>query len=213
MHIGENKEISKMTILDNISYDDSSLIGESVKKHLKRCGVGVKIRPLAKIALPHMVEIDDYSIIDDFVLIAGGNGVKIGKFVHISSFCSIAGGGQLIMEDFSGLSAGCRIITGSDDFSGQSLTNPCIPLKYKPFLHQGIVRICKHSILGTNSIIHPDVVIGPYAATGSNTVVLSDLDEASVYVGSPARKIGERKKEDMERLEYEIMQDFYGSDA
>lgn len=189
---------------------DSILMGDNVKKLLKKCGVGVKIKPLAKIADPHMVEIDDYSIIDDFVLIAGGKGVTIGKFVHISSFCTVVGGGQLIMEDFSGLSAGCRIITGSDDFSGQSLTNPCVPKKYKPFMYDGTVKICKHAILGTNTIVHPNVIIGSYAATGSNTVVLKDLDSAGIYVGSPARKVRDRQKEEMQRLENELLRETYG---
>jgi len=189
---------------------DSILMGDNVKKLLKKCGVGVKIRPLAKIADPHMVEIDDYSIIDDFVLIAGGKGVTIGKFVHISSFCTVVGGGQLIMDDFSGLSAGCRIITGSDDFSGQSLTNPCVPKKYKPFMYDGTVKICKHAILGTNTIVHPNVIIGSYAATGSNTVVLKDLDSAGIYVGSPARKVRDRQKEEMQRLENELLRETYG---
>jgi galactoside O-acetyltransferase len=188
-------------------------MGEHIKKLLKRCGKGVKIRPLAKIANPKMVEIDDYSIIDDFSLIAGGKGVKIGKFVHISSFTSVIGGGNLIMEDFSGLSAGCRIITGSDDFSGHSLTNPCVPKKYKPYCYTGVVRIGKHAILGTNTIVHPNVRIGAYAATGSSTVVLKDLEPNGIYVGSPARKIKVRPIEEMEKLERNLIRTLYGTNG
>jgi len=199
--------LNKQNIL---SITDIALMGENVKKLLKRCGKGVKIHPLAKIANPQMVEIDDYSIVDDFVLIAGGKGVSIGKFVHISSFCSVIGGGKLIMEDFSGLSAGCRIVTGSDDFSGESLTNPCVPKKYKPHLYEGIVKICKHAILGTNTIVHPNVTIGEYSATGSNTVVMKSLDSAGIYVGAPARKVSSRLVDDIKVLEYELLQEFYG---
>jgi acetyltransferase-like isoleucine patch superfamily enzyme len=188
---------------------DINLMGENVKPLLKHCGIGVKIRPLAKIADPHMVEIDDYAIIDDFVLIAGGKGVSLGKFVHISSFCSIVGGGILKMEDFSGLSACCRIITGSDDFSGRSMTNPCVPKKYKPYLYDGIVNIGRHVILGTNTIVHPNVSIGNYAATGSNTLVLKNLEQNGLYVGSPARRIATRQVNDIQKLEKQLLKDFY----
>jgi galactoside O-acetyltransferase len=194
-----------------LSNENSVLMGEHVKKKLKRCGKGVKIRPLAKIANPQMVEIDDYSIIDDFTLIAGGKGVKIGKFVHISSFCSVSGGGNLMLEDFSGLSAGCRIITGSDDFSGRSLTNPCVPKEYKPYCYTGVVRIGKHVILGTNTIVHPNITIGAYCATGSNTVVLKDLEPNGIYVGSPVRKIKDRPAEEMKKLERVLIRTIYGT--
>lgn len=198
-----------MNSMQRDSIKDINLMGENVRPLLKYCGKGVKIRPLAKIADPHVVEIDDYSIIDDFVLLAGGKGVSIGKFVHISSFCSIIGGGILRMEDFSGLSAGCRIITGSDDFSGKSLTNPCVPKKYKPYLYDGVVRIGRHVILGTNTIVHPNVSIGNYSATGSNTVVLKDLEENGIYVGAPAHKVATRKAADIQRLENELLADLY----
>jgi len=189
--------------------EDINFMGENVRPYLKHCGIGVKIRPLAKIASPHMVEIDDYSIIDDFVLIAGGKGVSIGKFVHISSFCSIIGGGVLIMEDFSGLSAGCRIVTGSDDFSGRSLTNPCVPPKYKPYLYDGVVKIGRHVILGTNTIVHPNVSIGNYAATGSNTIVLKDLEQSGIYVGTPTRRVGTRQVNEIQKLEKQLFADLY----
>ncbi len=188
---------------------EGHLMGDNVKQLLKYCGKGVTIRPLAKIANPSMVEIDDYSIVDDFVLIAGGKGVSLGKFVHISSFCSIIGGGVLKMKDFSGLSAGCRIITGSDDFSGRSLTNPCVPKKYKPHLYGGVVKIGRHVILGTNTVVHPNVSIGDYAATGSNTLVLKDLEQSGIYVGTPARRVDTRQVVDMQSMEKQLLAELY----
>jgi acetyltransferase-like isoleucine patch superfamily enzyme len=85
-----------------------------------------KIFETAKIVNSSSLTIGDNSQIDDFVFLNAGQKTIIGQFVHISSFCSITGGGTLIMEDFSGLAAGCRIITGSDDFSGNGLTNPTV---------------------------------------------------------------------------------------
>jgi galactoside O-acetyltransferase len=189
---------------NNHKIDGIEYMGEKVKKLLKKCGKDVKIYPLAKIVEPENVEIGDCTQIDDFTFIEGGLGKKIGKHVHIASFVSIIGGGKLEIADFAGISSGSRIITGSDDFLGRSLTNPTIPIKFKPYIYRGFVKIGKHVILGTNTIVHPDVIIGEGAATGSNTLVLDDLEPWSIYVGTPAKKIGDRKK-DLLTLEKEFL--------
>ena len=66
-------------------------------------------------------------IIDDFVLLMGGANTRIGNFVHIACHCSIVGGGEFDMQDFAGLSGGVRIYTGSEDYSGNFLTNRTLP--------------------------------------------------------------------------------------
>jgi len=173
---------------------DIALMGDSVKKILKRCGKNVIIRPLAKIANPEVVEIGDNAIVDDFTLLIGGKGMKIGRNTHIASFVSVIGGGIFELGDFAGVSAGSRIITGSDDFSGASMTNPSIPEKYKPKLHQGFVKIGNHAVLGTNTVVHPDVTIGEGAVTGSHTLVVKDLKPWTIYFGIPAREHRKREK-------------------
>jgi galactoside O-acetyltransferase len=169
-------------------------MGEDLKQLFKKCGKNVKIYPLAKIINPEKVEIDDYSIIDDFTFIEGGKGIKIGKYVHISNFTSIIGGGKLEIGNFSGVSAGCRIITGTDDFLGNSLTGPCVPKKYRTVNHKDVLKIGKHAILGTNTIVHPNITIGQGAVTGSNTLVTKNLEPWTIYIGSPARKLKNRSK-------------------
>ena len=68
-------------------------MGEEVKERLKKCGQEVKIYPLVKIVKPEVIEIGDYSMIDDFTFIYGGKGIKIGRYVHIASFASIISAG------------------------------------------------------------------------------------------------------------------------
>jgi len=74
------------------------------------------------------------------------------------------------MEDFSGLSGGCRIYTGTEDFSGSSLTNPTIPSEFRNAI-RSFVTIRKHAILGANVIVLPGVTIGEGAAIGANAPV------------------------------------------
>ena len=176
---------------------------------LKKIGKNVEIGNFVKIIHPEKIEIDDFARVDDFTIIVGGSGIKIGKFVHISSYCSVIGGGEFIMEDFSGLSAGCRIITGSDDYFGNCLTNPCTPIKYRTHAYKGKVIIKKHAILGTNSIVHPNITIGEGVATGSGTIINKDLEAWKIYVGSPARPVKERKSEIILQMEKLLLQETY----
>src|ERR1035437_5069491 len=176
---------------------------------LKRVGKNVVIGDYVKIVNPEMIEIDDFSRIDDFTILVGGKGMTIGKFVHIGSYCSVIGGGVFTMEDFSGLSAGVRIITGSDDYSGKCLTNPTTPLKYRTHASTGFICIKKHAILGTNSIIFPNVTIGEGTAVGAATLVNKNLEPWSVYFGQPARKIKKRDSETILSMEKALLQEAY----
>ena len=133
-------------------------------------------------------------IIDDFVLIYAKEKIKIGSFVHIASFSSISGGGELIMEEFSGLASGCRIITGSDDFKDWGFGNPTIDSQFRN-AKVGKVKIGKFAIVGTNTTILPDVIIGEGVAVAANSLITKDLEPWSIYVGN--RKVGERNKEEV----------------
>jgi galactoside O-acetyltransferase len=164
-----------------------------------------KIFPLAKIiAKTGNCKIGDYSQIDDFVFINCGQGVTIGKYVHISSFTSIIGGGRFFMEDFSGLSAGCRIITGTDDFSEGHLTNPTVPNQFRQ-VKTGSVVIKKHSIIGTNCVVMPDVIIGEGATIGAGSIINKNIDPWGIYVGYNPKKIGERDKQAVIDREKELL--------
>jgi galactoside O-acetyltransferase len=77
-------------------YDDN--MGEKVKRKFKSCGENVLIRPLAKIVMPEVIEIGDYSRIDDFTFVYGGKGIKIGRYDHIASFVSMIGGDGYLLR-------------------------------------------------------------------------------------------------------------------
>jgi galactoside O-acetyltransferase len=144
--------------------------------------------------------INENTHIDDFVFFNGGVNTFIGKNVHISAFSSIIGGGELTMDDFSGLSCGCRIITGSDDFSGNSLTNLTIPKKYRN-ITVGKIHIGKHAILGSNVVVMPNVVIGEGCVVSAGAIVNKNLEPWSIYVGYNPKKVGTRDKEKILELE------------
>jgi len=159
----------------------------------KKVGRGVKIFETAKIIKPGVIEIGDYSEIDDFTFIYGGRGIKIGKFVHISRFVSIIGGGELHLGDYSVLADGARVMTGTDTYHGGYRMSTVLPPDQRnPKL--SLIKIEKDAFVGANSIIHPGITIGEGAIIGSNSLVLKDIEPWTINVGSPTRVIGKRPK-------------------
>jgi acetyltransferase-like isoleucine patch superfamily enzyme len=53
----------------------------------------------------------------------------------------------------------------------------------------GPITIRDNSFIGVNSIIMPDVAIGPDSIVGAGSVVTSDVPPNTVYAGNPARFI------------------------
>ncbi len=145
--------------------------------------------------------------IDDFVHIIASAPVHIGRRVHIACFTSIAGGGEVTLDDYCGLSAGCRIISGTENFMGEGMTNPCIPAKFRSVL-RSFVTIRRHAILGTNTIVYPGVTIDDGVATGAGAVVNKDLDAWGLYMGAPAKRIKSRPSERILELEKQLIAEY-----
>ena len=170
----------------------------------KTLGTNVRISDKASIYNPEQIKIGNNSRIDDFCVISGK--VTIGRNVHIAVFCNVAGGEKgVALEDFSGLAYGCHVFTQSDNYGGRTLTNPTVPDKYKREIKKEIV-IGRHSIVGTNSLIFPGVVLAEGTSVGALSMVTKSTEEWSVYSGNPAKRIKARKR-DLLELEKEYLAD------
>ncbi|WOE67778.1 acyltransferase [Aeromonas allosaccharophila] len=171
----------------------------------KYIGDNVKISDKAAIYSPDLISIEDNSRVDDFCLLSGN--IKIGKNVHVAAYCNLAGGKPGIeMEDFSGLAYGCHVFTQSDDYSGETMTNPTVPKKYKKETYKK-VHIGKHVIVGTKSIILPGVNVAEGCSVGAMTMLTKSTQPWGIYFGIPAKRIKERKKALLE-LESEYIKEY-----
>lgn len=156
-------------------------------------GNNVKISDKASIYNCESISIDDNSRIDDFCVVSGK--ITIGKNVHLAPYCLLAGGEKGIqMADFSGCAYHVQVFTQSDDYTGRTLTNPTISEKYKRETKKA-VTIGKHVIIGTSSIIFPGVDLAEGCAVGAMTLVSKSTLPWGVYLGNPAKRIKERKKD------------------
>jgi len=175
---------------------------ELSKMGFKYLGKNVKISDKASIYNHDQIEIGDYSRIDDFCVVSGK--IAIGRNVHITPMCLVAGGEKgIVFEDFVALAYGTQVFTQSDDYSGETMTNSTVPTQYKNESKKEII-IGKHSIIGAGSIIMPGVVLAEGTSVGAMSLVLKSTDSWSIYVGNPAKRLKDRKK-DLLKLEKEYL--------
>ena len=168
----------------------------------KRLGSHVKISSKTSIYNPELIEIGDYSRVDDFCVLSGL--ISIGRNVHIAPQCLVAGGALgITFSDFSGLAYQVKVFTQSDDYSGGTLTNPTVPARYKLESKKEIF-IGRHVIVGAASIIFPGVVLADGCSVGALSLVNKSTDPWGVYVGNPAKRIKDRKR-DLLLLEKEYL--------
>jgi galactoside O-acetyltransferase len=164
----------------------------------KSLGKNVLLSDKASIYNPKNISIGDNTRIDDFsILSAGKGGIKIGNNVHISCFATIIGKGMVTMDDYSGLSSRVSIYSSSDDYSGEYMTNPCIPNNFTNTIHKDVV-IGKHVVVGASSIVLPGVYLADCSAVGAMSLVKDNVGEFEIVVGIPARKVKDRKRKLLE---------------
>jgi len=133
--------------------------------------------------------------IDGYCTIVAANGsIRIGSIIHIGAYCLLSGGDNIEMKDFSGLSQGVKIYSRSDDYSGAYLTNPTIPSRYVGGA-RGKVVLGRHVIIGSGSVILPDLTIGEGSAVGAQSLVTKSLESWGVYSGCPVKRIKSRSRQ------------------
>lgn len=163
-------------------------------RKLKHCGKNVIIGITVRIRYPELVSVGDNCIIDDFTYIS--TALELKSYVHISAGCRIIGGKNSTVSfgEYSTLSPGVVLAAGSDDYVG-GIATPLVPMDAKGDAQIGFIRLGRHCIVGSNSVVLPNVSFGDGASVGALSLVKRDLEAWGLYAGIPARKIKERKKD------------------
>lgn len=168
---------------------------ELEKIGFKSLGKNVFLSRKASIYFPEKISIGNNVRIDDFCILSGD--ITLGNYIHIAAYCGLYGGGGIEIDDFSTTSSRVVIYSVSDDYSGLALTNPIIPEKYRN-IKIGKVILKKHTIVGTGSTILPQIILEEGTAVGAHSLVNKSTKSWGIYVGSPAKRIKERKKDLLE---------------
>lgn len=172
----------------------------------KSVGKAVKISRKASFYHPEKMEIGDYSRIDDFcVLSAGEGGIFIGRNVHIAVYTSLIGQERIMISNYANISSRVSVYSSNDDYSGEYMTNPTIDSKYTSVTNAPVC-IGGHVIIGSGSILLPGVVLEEGVCIGALSLVNTNCEAFSVYVGVPAKFIKKRLQGLKEKY-VEMMQD------
>lgn len=176
---------------------------ELKKIGFKSLGRNVKISRFARFYEVEKISLGNNVRIDDFCILSGN--IKIGSYVHIASYSALYGGWGIEMHDFAGLSSRVTIYSVTDNYLGEALTGPCIPMKFRN-IEKGKVELKKHSLVGASSVILPNTVLNEGTTIGSLSLVKGIIPEWSIFAGVPAKFKKKRKKEIIQNYENEILQ-------
>jgi acetyltransferase-like isoleucine patch superfamily enzyme len=157
----------------------------------KYLGKNVKISETARIYNAGEMQIGDNSRIDDFCVLSGK--IQFGRNVFIGVHGNLAGGiNGIELADFVTMAYYVNLFTQSDDYYGETLTNPTVPRKYKKEQF-GSIYVGKHSIIGSNAVIMPNAHIAEGCAIGAMSLVTKPTTPWGIYKGIPAKRVKERK--------------------
>lgn len=146
----------------------------------------------SKIRLGDNVRIDDFC-----VLSAGEGGIILGDHIHVAVYSSLIGAAPIILADYCNISSRVAIYSSNDDYSGAAMTNPTVPSDFTGVSHAE-VRLGRHVIIGTGTVILPGVTLEEGAAVGALSLVKKDCRSFGIYAGVPARLIGGRRRDLLE---------------
>lgn len=160
---------------------------------LQFIGKNVIIGKTVRIRYPELVRIGDNCIIDDFTYIS--TALDLESNVHISAGCKLIGGPKckVIMKAYSTLSPNVVIAAGSDDYVG-GIATPMVPIEVKGEICYSDVFIARHSIVGSGTVILPNVTFAEGAAVGALSLVKTNLEAWYLYAGIPSKKIKRRNE-------------------
>jgi galactoside O-acetyltransferase len=174
--------------------DDFLTLTEMASLGLGRFGSNVRISRHALLLAPDRMTIGDNVRIDAYCVVSCGvASIVIGRNVHLSAHATILGRERVEIGDFATISVRCSIFSSNDDYSGDKMTNPTVPVPYR-MSQDAPVTIGPHAILGAGTIVLPGVRIGESASVGAASLVEADIPDFGIAVGVPARVIGERRR-------------------
>lgn len=166
--------------------------GEIKKLGFKHVGKDVAISKKASFYSPEKISIGNHVRIDDFCVLSGK--IEIGNYAHVTVYSAIFGGDAGVwISDFCNISSRVVFYALSDDFSGETMTSPLIPEKYKNVMQDKVV-LEKHVIIGTSSVVLPGAYLAEGAAFGAFSLIKGKIDAWTINAGIPCKKIKERSR-------------------
>ncbi len=164
---------------------------------------------------PHKISLGADCFIDDNVVLdakgESNRGLKLGDNVFVGRNTILScKEGDIVIGDHGNISANCSLLSETEIRLGKHcfLAGHCYlvaggnhsfddlntPIMFQPSFSRGGIRIADDVWLAAGVIVLDGVTIGRGCVVGAGAVVTGSLPEYSVAVGSPARKIRDRRQ-------------------
>ena len=91
------------------------------------------------------------------------------------------------------------LAAGNDDYVS-GIGSPLVPNEFKGDSVYGQIHLNELTIIGSNSVILPNVSVGEGSTLGALSLANQDMESWSLYAGIPAKKIKNRKKDEILKL-------------
>lgn len=162
----------------------------------KSFGENVLISRKASIYGAEQMQIGSNVRIDDFCILSGK--ITINNYIHIAAYSALYGGSTgVILDDFVNISSRVCIYAISDDYSGETMTNPMIPDEFKNIKSEEVI-IERHVIIGSGCVVLPGVILKEASSFGAMSLINRSSESWSINVGIPFKKIKDRSKKMLE---------------
>lgn len=168
---------------------------EELKKiGFKKFGLKVLISDRASIYGAENITIGDNVRVDDFCILSAVEGsIELGSHIHIAAYSCLFGSAGIVMGDFSGLSSFVSIYSASDNYNGDYLIGPTMDKDLTNVISCKTV-IGKYATCGSHAVVLPGASLGEGSILGSQSLAIKPLLDWTIYSGSPAKILKERKK-------------------
>jgi acetyltransferase-like isoleucine patch superfamily enzyme len=116
--------------------------------------------------------------------------IVIGEHSNISANCSLLSETEIRLGKYCFLAGHCYLVAGGN----HSFDDLTTPIMFQPSFSRGGIRVADDVWLAAGVIVLDGVTIERGCVVGAGAVVTESLPEYSVAVGSPARRIRDRRE-------------------
>jgi acetyltransferase-like isoleucine patch superfamily enzyme len=149
-------------------------------------GKAVVYEPVVQVR-PERITIGDGSRVDSFCKLEGGEGLRIGRYVHIASFAHIGiGGGTTEIGDFAAVASHGVIISGSNQPDVLSMS-ACAPQDIQR-VERKVTRLERYAVVLAHATVLPGVTLHEGAVLAAGAVATKDIPAWEIWAGVPARR-------------------------
>lgn len=181
----------------------------------RKVGRGVVFGRNITLRHPHKISIGKNCFIDDNVVLDAkgkeNHGLELGENVYVGRNTILScKEGSIWIDDYCNISANCSLVSETEIRLGKfcflaghcylvaggnhSFDDPDKPIMFQPSISKGGIVVGEDVWLGAGVIILDGVTIGRGSVVGAGAVVTRSLPEFSVALGSPARKVRDRRE-------------------